>query len=119
MKRRDILILAAVVLLAAAAFLASRALNMGAEEDRVLIYLHNELYGSYPLEERTVRIEQENGSLNVLRITGEGVYMESANCKNQDCVHMGMRTADTVAHNESWITCLPHGVSVQLVLAAQ
>ena len=53
---------------------------------------------------------------NLVRVTPEGMYMESANCENQDCVHQGMVTLENrntrVLMN--FILCLPHQVSLAL-----
>ena len=60
----------------------------------------------------------EDGSTaeNVIHITAEGVYMESANCENHDCVKQGMVTfenrADRILGN--MIICLPNEVTLEL-----
>lgn len=118
MKKRDLIIICAVLALALACAAGTRLLSARGERDMVLVYLNGELYGAYPLEEeRTVRIEQAGGAYNQIRITGEGVYMEDANCDNHDCMRMGELTAERGADNALPIVCLPHRVSVELVPA--
>lgn len=119
MKKRDWIILCAVLALALISGLALRLLRpSGGERDMVLVYLGDSLYGAYPLVgERTVLVEQEDGAYNRIRITGERVYMEDANCKNHDCVAMGALTVEGVAYNRPPIVCLPHGVRVELAPA--
>ncbi|MBR2824629.1 MAG: NusG domain II-containing protein [Clostridia bacterium] len=53
---------------------------------------------------------------NVIHLTPEGVYMESANCENHDCVDEGTVTLenrkDRILGN--MIVCLPHQVTLEL-----
>ena len=120
MKPRDGIIIGVVLLLAVGTLLLPFLLRSGGgEEDMVVIRVHGELYGSYPLsEERTVLVEQDSGDWNRVHITGEGVCVEDANCANHDCVRMGTLTLESVSFNQSMITCLPHGMTVELVPAA-
>lgn len=54
---------------------------------------------------------------NLIHVTPDGVYMESSNCENQDCVHEGTVTLenrqDRILGN--WIICLPHQLTLQLL----
>ena len=67
-------------------------------------------------EAHTVRVLQENGDENILRITEESVRMESANCEGQDCVHMEEVTRDNLETRVLFgmIICLPHRFSVEV-----
>ncbi len=53
---------------------------------------------------------------NHVRLTPEGVYMESATCENQDCVHQGMVTLENRESRAltNWILCLPNQVALAL-----
>lgn len=53
---------------------------------------------------------------NIIRITHEGVYMESSNCDNQQCAGEGMVTLENMAFRVlgNGIYCLPHQITVQL-----
>ena len=54
--------------------------------------------------------------VNVIHVTPSGVYMESANCENQDCVLQGEVTLDNKGSRplENMIICLPHQVVLEL-----
>ncbi len=65
-----------------------------------------------------IRQTDADGSelLNVLYLTPEGMKMESANCDNQDCVHMGWVTLENRGDRAlmNMIMCLPHYVLLEL-----
>lgn len=44
------------------------------------------------------------------------VWMESANCTTQDCVHMGEITRENlyIRPMGGFIICLPHGLTVEV-----
>ena len=54
---------------------------------------------------------------NVIHVSPDGVWMESSNCENQDCVQEGTVTLenrrDRILGN--WIICLPHQLTLQLL----
>ena len=84
---------------------------------RVTIALDGKQLLELPFEEaHTVTIQQEHGEENVIRITGEKVYMESANCDGQDCVMMGEVTAENLELRilGGFIVCLPHRLSLEV-----
>ena len=49
-------------------------------------------------------------------LDGQGVYMESANCENQQCVHQGVVSPENIADRYlgGSIVCLPNRVLVEL-----
>ena len=67
-------------------------------------------------EAHTVRVLQDNGDENTLVLTGESVYMESANCEGQDCVHMEKITRENLETRVMFgmIICLPHRMSAEV-----
>ena len=67
-------------------------------------------------EEHTVLIHQINGSENLVRLTGEAVYMDSANCDGQDCVNMGEVTRENLETRVlgGFIICLPNMIVVEV-----
>ena len=84
---------------------------------RVYITLDGAALIDLPFSEpRTVAILQPDGAENVVAFTGDAVYMESANCENQDCVNMGRVTEDNLEMRVmgGFIICLPHKVSVEV-----
>ena len=84
---------------------------------RVYITLDGDALVDLPFgEEHTVTIRQADGAENTVRCTRDAVYMESANCENQDCVHMGAVTEENVEMRVmgGFIICLPHKLSVEV-----
>ena len=67
-------------------------------------------------EAHSVQIIQDDGSENTVAITGDAVYMEHADCDNQDCVQMGAVTRDNLELRVmgGFIICLPHKISVEV-----
>ena len=75
----------------------------------VKITVNGKLFGSYRLDDdQTVEIERD-GKTNIVRIEGGKVWMESASCKNQVCVHTGR-----ISRSQQSIVCLPNRVSVMI-----
>ena len=64
----------------------------------------------------TVTVIQPGVGENTIALTGEAVYMESADCENQDCVQMGEVTRDNLELRVmgGFIVCLPHRLSVEV-----
>lgn len=118
MKKRDWWVLIAVVVLIAASFLLFRKPLHASGAYIVVISLDGEEYGRYPFgSEQEIVIAQENGKHNVVQLSRHGVHMESANCKNQNCVQQGEVTPENTANRAlgGWIICLPNRVTVELI----
>lgn len=120
MKRNGIII-AALALLAALLILLTPRLVPRPEvkEDVVIISVDGKEYARVPLSQpRDVTVTQEDGAVNVIRVTEQGAYMLSSTCHNQLCVEMGMVTVDNweFRPNQAFIICLPNRVSVELVV---
>lgn len=84
---------------------------------RVILTLDGQEIANLPFgEAHTVRVLQENGDENTLVLTEESVYMESANCEGQDCVHMEEITRDNLETRVMFgmIICLPHRLSAEV-----
>lgn len=83
--------------------------HKGGTGSTAVITKDGKLIGTYPLSlSRTIDIE-EDGDINRLVIENGAIYMESANCKGQDCVGFGkIRKPGQV------ILCLPHKLSVTI-----
>ncbi len=64
----------------------------------------------------TLDILQPDGEENAIVLTGQSVYMEHANCDNQDCVNMGEVTLENLEARVlgGFIVCLPHRLSVEV-----
>ena len=67
-------------------------------------------------EPHSVQILQDDGAENTVAITGNAVYMDHADCENQDCVQMGEVTRDNLELRVmgGFIICLPHKISVEV-----
>ena len=77
---------------------------------QVVIYVGNEVYGTYSIsDDQDIRIEQ-NGFTNVVRIKDKAVWMEESDCPNQLCIYQGKVTQPGIP-----IVCLPHGITVDVV----
>lgn len=67
-------------------------------------------------EAHSVQVIQEDGSENTVAITADAVYMDHADCENQDCVQMGAVTRENLELRVmgGFIICLPHKISVEV-----
>ena len=97
--------------------LSDPVLSPDSKDLRVILTLDGKEIANLPFEEaHTVKVIQENGDENTLVLTGDRVYMESANCEGQDCVHMEKVTRDNLETRVMFgmIICLPHRLSVEV-----
>lgn len=88
-----------------------------AEGIRVYITVDGAQVAALPFgEPHVVTVRQPGVGENVVRLTGSTVFMESADCENQDCVHMGEVTPENLELRVmgGFIVCLPHRVSVEV-----
>jgi Uncharacterized protein conserved in bacteria len=86
-------------------------------KQEIAVYVNGTLYAVSPLQPgMDLKVSQEDGSVNVIRMTEDGFYMESSTCKNQDCVKQGPVTRDNwtgrILGNQ--VICLPNRVIVEL-----
>ena len=67
-------------------------------------------------EAHSVQVLLPDGAENTVAITGDAVYMEHADCENQDCVNMGAVTRENLELRVmgGFIICLPHRISVEV-----
>lgn len=88
-------------------------------KDEIAVYVDGKLYAASPLRAgQDLTVEQEDGSVNVIRMTENGFYMQSSTCKNQDCVHQGDVTRDNWSQRllGTHVICLPNRVDVVLMV---
>ena len=83
------------------------------------VYVNGAFYTSATIEkDKLLTIEQADGSINVLRMTENGFFMEYSTCDNQLCVEQG--TVDSQNWNKrslgTHILCLPNRVDAELAL---
>jgi len=121
LRRKDALLIALVLLLAAGAYGVSVLSRQGQTlSGLVNIYANGALYASVPLgEARQVRVEQADGHVNVVQIDEKGAVMVYSSCKNQLCIQQGEVTVDNWTRRSMGrsIICLPNRVQVELALS--
>ncbi len=103
MKKRDIILIAAILLVAAALFLV---LEMTKEEGaRVVVKVDGKEVAEYSLTKNGTY--ELNGGTNILRIEDGKAFLSEADCPDHLCVKQGKihRTGET-------ITCLPNKLTV-------
>ena len=83
---------------------------------RVIVTLDGKTIADLPFSEAHTLTAETGEGRNTLRLTGNAVYMESADCANHDCVGMGEVTRENLETRVmgGWIVCLPHRLSVEV-----
>jgi len=119
MKRKDIIILAIVLVASLTLYLLR---PKGIDDAQSTVYLKVSIAGEtqelIPLsQERDIRIEQENGDYNIVHVQPNGFAVIEANCYNQDCIHQGEVTLDNIGQRAlgNEVICLPHKLVLSMV----
>ena len=109
MKKRDIIIIAALLVCAAVLYIISQA-SFGAEASTVVATVDGKEVLRRPLAmENTYEIKQEDGSVNIIAVKDGAVFMQEANCRDGLCIRQGK-----MRNGAKTIVCLPHKLVVQL-----
>lgn len=110
MKKRDMLIIAALLAGAIGLYAVSR-LSLGTGPmTSVVVTVGGEEVLRKPLAiEGTYEIKQEDGSVNVIAVENGAVYMKEANCRDGLCIRQGK-----MRNGAKTIVCLPHDLVVRL-----
>lgn len=109
MKKRDIIIIALLLVCALALYLVSQV-SLSAEASSVIVTLDGEEVLRRPLAvEDTYEIAQADGSVNVIAVEDGAVFMQQANCRDGLCIRQGK-----MRNGAKTIVCLPHKLVVQL-----
>lgn len=121
MKKRDVLLIAGILIVASALFFGVKYFvggNRGAS-GYVSITVNSREWMRLPLDEPTsYTVHQSNGAENTITIDEGGVvYVSQSTCDNQDCVEQGKITPENVDTRVlmNQIICLPNGVVVTVV----
>lgn len=122
MNKKSVIALCLAVLLCVLALLVGMGMNRGApgaddEALYLLITADGHAWEPIPLEgEGEYTVTREDGSVNVVHMGKDGVWMAASTCKNQDCVRQGEVTRENRSHRllGNQIICLPNKVIVQL-----
>lgn len=109
MKKKDIILIVLVLLLAGGLFLWRQM--VGAKEGAaVRVTVNGEVYGVYSLlEPQDIVIDTELGH-NLLQIRDGKAVMAEADCPDGYC-----RQQSGIRHNHQTIVCLPHKVVAEVV----
>lgn len=123
MEKKNWMLIGAIVLLAAVLLVVTQLLpKTAADVDCVIIRVGDTEYARVPLSQpQTITIEQENGAVNVVEVTENGMRMVSSTCGNQICVHQGLVTLENweLKPQQQFISCLPNRVMLELVEAQE
>lgn len=107
MKKNDIILIAAFVLIAFLCMAGIRLFGMktGKTAD---VTIDGKLFKTLKLSEDTrLEIDGADGGKNILVIKDGKAFMEDADCADKICVHQG-----AISHTNENIVCLPHKVVV-------
>lgn len=120
MKKRDLLLILTVVLIAAALLGATVLSGSGkVAKGQMNVYVNGKLHDTVTIVNgKDYTVQQEDGSVNVIRMTENGFYMLSSTCHNQLCIGQGEANADNWNRRSlgTHVICLPNRVDVELVL---
>lgn len=108
MKKKDLILICSVLVLAAAFWLVPRAVFFfgNSKEQKLRITVSGEEYGTYSLEEdQVIKV----GDTNVCEIKDKKVSMISADCPDQLCIHQR-----TIQLQGETIVCLPNKVVLEI-----
>lgn len=105
--KADLILMAAIVIIGLG---ISIFLVAGSHQgNKVEITKDGKPWGTYSLDGEHKITIRDGKELNVVKISGGKVTMESANCKNQVCVHHS-----PVSRTGESIVCLPHKIVVSI-----
>lgn len=109
MKKKDLILICSVLVLAAAFWLVPRAVGLlgNSKEQKLRITVSGEEYGTYSLEEdQVIKV----GDTNVCEIKDKKVSMISADCPDQLCIRQR-----TIQLQGETIVCLPNKVVLEIM----
>lgn len=112
MKKRDVILIVALLIFAGAIYFTYQLLNKAELKgnERVTVTVEGEEYGSYALNmDATIEIQGKLG-INTLEIKEGKAKMVDADCPDQICVnHLA------ISHSNDLIICLPNEIIVEVV----
>lgn len=117
--RKNLIILGAVVVAAVCLILLTPNLGIQTGQDEVIVTVAGSEYARIPLSQpQILSVTQENGAVNVIEVTQDGMVMLSSTCENQLCVRMGEVNRDhwETRPERQFIICLPNRVAVELAV---
>ena len=107
-KRADLILIAALLLLALA--MGAWLLLTRETGARAVVYVDGRATASYPLDQDvTIRLDNPNGSYNVLVIKDGQADVTEAGCPDKICVMM-----HPIRYNGESIICLPNRTEIRI-----
>ncbi|MEY8391648.1 NusG domain II-containing protein [Lachnospiraceae bacterium] len=111
MKRNDVVLIAALVLLALMVFTGVKLYSrFSTDEPEAVVYLNGEEKGRYPLSHNiTIEVRQDNGAYNIFQIKNGKADITEASCPDKVCVNHR-----PVSRQGESLICLPNQVVVEI-----
>lgn len=116
MKKRDAIIIAAILVIAAALF-AARGFFTDSGDWTVTIRVDGKIHSSLPLSDnKIIMVELPGGGYNEVVIEAGSAFVRSASCPDKSCVRQGAVSPGNIADRYLGpsIICLPNRVVVEL-----
>ena len=111
MKKTDLVLIAAVILLAAAIILVKNIIsNRDSNPLFVQVVIGQEVVDELPLDMPLVKTYETEDGINILVIENGECYIREADCYNQVCVNTGHKSS--VGDS---IVCMPHKLAATIV----
>lgn len=109
MKKKDIILMGGILVIALALFLIMH-LTRSKTGNQIQITVDGTVYGTYSLAKDQVIEVEENDFYNRIRIQDGEAYMEEANCPDGYCEEQGK-----IGGRTQTIICLPHKLVVEVL----
>ena len=122
MKKKDLLIVAIVLAVAALGTAAVHFLSPKQSTDFAVIYVGSEVYQIVDLnEDQVIEVDQGNGTVNHVKVENGAIDMADSSCPDQQCVYQGEMSMENYEKRilRNWIVCLPNQVTSELALAEE
>lgn len=107
MKKKDIILIAAVLVIALVSFAAIKMTQKDGKQVVVTVD-GKEVYKTSINKDQTYKIPEENG-INIMQIKDGKVTMKKADCKDQICADH-----KPIEKSGETIVCLPHKVVIEI-----
>lgn len=109
MKKRDLILIAAALVLAGALYAVSQ-LSLGVQASTIVVTVDGQERLRRPLAvEDSYEIRQEDGAVNIVAVEDGAVYMKEVNCRDGLCIRQGR-----MKNGAKTIVCLPHKLVVRI-----
>lgn len=119
MKKRDLLIVGVLLLIAILGTLAVKYLSPNTATNYAKIYVGSYVYKEVSLDEdQVIEVNQGDGIVNHVEVKDGSIYMMDSTCSDKQCVEQGKISAENYEDRalRNWIVCLPNQVTIELVL---